>query len=321
MAIILKNKIILKSQVMNEEKTKKKWYKTIGFLASLIVAVIAGIFIPLILHESSSDFQVTLIPNVGEVVKGGSVNTKVVVEAKKYDSNIKLTTKSQDEKIDIIIEPSNGIASPKFESDVTIKVANNIKAGEYELEIIGIGAKNKVEHSSKYFLKVKDPPFTPQDMVNFFYPDGWMGDINDINLNCNCIVKPYSGNSCIQIQYTPRGTQTWAGIYWVYPNNNWGDKPEGRNLTGAKTLNIKARGNKGGEMAEFKIGGISEKYSDSVNPARSTGPITLTSDWREYTIDLNGCDLSNIIGGFCWVTNAIQNPNGSTIYLDDIIFK
>lgn len=306
---------------MNEEKTKKKWYKTIGFWASLIVAVIAGIVIPLQLHESASDFQVTLTPNVGEVVKGGSVKTKVVVEAEKFYSNIKLTTKSQDDKIDIIIEPSNGIASPKFESDVTIKVANNLKAGDYELEIIGIGAKNRVEHSSSYFLKVIDPSFTPQELVNLFYPDGWMGDINDIKLNTNSSDKPYSGNSCIQIQYTPKGSQTWAGIYWVYPNNNWGDKPEGRNLTGAKALNFKARGSKGGEMAEFKIGGISEKYSDSVNPARSTGPIKLTSDWKDYTIELNGCDLSNVIGGFCWVTNAIQNPNGSTIYLDDIIIR
>ena len=306
---------------MNEEKTKKKWYKTIGFWASLIVAVIAGIIIPIQLHESSSDFQVTLIPNVAEVAKGGSVNTKVIVAAEKYNSNIKLTTKSQNDKIDIIIEPSNGIASPKFESDITIKVANNLKAGDYELEIIGIGAKNKVEHSSSYFLKVIDPPFTPQEMVNLFYPDGWMGDINDIKLNCNSSNKPYSGNSCIQIQYTPQGSQTWAGIYWVYPNQNWGDKPEGRNLTGAKTLNFKAMGSKGGEMAEFKIGGISEKYSDSVTPAKSIGAITLTSDWKEYTIDLNGCDLSNVIGGFCWVTNAIQNPHGCIIFLDDIIFR
>jgi len=118
--------------------------------------------------------------------------------------------------------------------------------------------------------------------------------------------------------------QNWAGIYWQYPEENWGDK-SGYDLTGATKLTFWAKGENGGEKGEFKIGGInrppyndpSKPYQDSCGPL-TTGAITLANTWKQYTIDLNGEDLSCIIGGFCWVTNNAQNPNGCTIYLDDI---
>jgi hypothetical protein len=73
-------------------------------------------------------------------------------------------------------------------------------------------------------------------------------------------------------------------------------------------------------MAEFKVGGISGTYKDSVHPAVSSGVIVLSDTWEKYNIDLTGKDLSHVIGGFCWVTNRNQNPNGCTIYLDDAIY-
>ena len=53
----------------------------------------------------------------------------------------------------------------------------------------------------------------------------------------------------------------------------------------------------------------------------SMGPIALTQEWKEYTIDLTGMDLSYIIGGFCWVVSAMDNPEGMVFYLDDIIYE
>ncbi|MCK4734028.1 MAG: right-handed parallel beta-helix repeat-containing protein [Methanophagales archaeon] len=125
--------------------------------------------------------------------------------------------------------------------------------------------------------------------------------------------------------------QNWAGIYWQDPENNWGNcSAGGYNLTGATNLSFWAKGANGTEKMEFKIGGIGwdpktdqqiALYPDSLHPAVSTGIINLTTEWKQYTIDLTGRNLSRVIGGFCWVTNTTLNPNGCTFYLDDIRYN
>jgi hypothetical protein len=42
---------------------------------------------------------------------------------------------------------------------------------------------------------------------------------------------------------------------------------------------------------------------------------------KQYAIDLKGKDMSYIIGGFAWATNADVNPDGATVYLDEIKFE
>ncbi len=151
---------------------------------------------------------------------------------------------------------------------------------------------------------------------NHFIPSGWMGDVNDITFEADCSENPHSPPTCIRITYIPKGIKGWAGIFWQYPENNWGSK-RGLDLSGAKRLIFWARGEKGGEKAEFKIGlGMGKDLSYSI----STGIITLSKNWKKYVIPLNGVDLRNLIGGFCWVTNTVANPKGATIYLDDIQF-
>ena len=49
--------------------------------------------------------------------------------------------------------------------------------------------------------------------------------------------------------------------------------------------------------------------------------MVLTQEWKQYTIDLRGKDLSYMIGGFCWATNADVNPEGATFYLDEIKYE
>ena len=156
-----------------------------------------------------------------------------------------------------------------------------------------------------------------------YYPSGWMGDWSDITFDDQHTGSPYSGRTCIRINYAAQGSQgmNWAGIYWQNPPNNWGNLEGGFDLTGFEKLIFRARGHYGGEKAEFKVGGITGPYGDSLKPAESTGVITLTNTWQEYSIDLVGEDLSHIVGGFCWVTNTTQNPQGCTIYLDDIRYQ
>jgi hypothetical protein len=157
--------------------------------------------------------------------------------------------------------------------------------------------------------------------ANHFVPEGWMGDISDIKMDENYKLDP-ARPDVMQIAYTPAGSGQWAGVYWWDPPGSFfGDQDGGFNLSCAKKLTFWARGEKGGEKAEFKVGGLEGTYSDSLQPALSSGPITLTDQWVEYSIDLTGKDLSHILGGFVWVTNKPSNPNGAVIYMDDIRFE
>jgi len=157
---------------------------------------------------------------------------------------------------------------------------------------------------------------------NHYIPSGWMGDYGDIKFNDKFMEKPHSGTTSIQITFNNKATQgaRWCGIYWQNPANNWGTRPGGYDLTGAKKLTFWARGDKGGErIEEFKIGGITGEYADS--DVAGIGPVVLTPEWQEFTIDLEGKDLSSISGGFCWATNLDVNPDGATFYIDDIKYE
>jgi len=157
---------------------------------------------------------------------------------------------------------------------------------------------------------------------NHFIASGWMGDFNDVNLNDAWTENPHSGASCIKVVYSNKASSgaRWVGVYWQSPANNWGSKKGGFDLTGATKLTFWARGENGGErIEEFKLGGITGEYPDS--DAAGIGPVILTKEWKQYTIDLRGKDLSYLSGGFCWATNLDVNPNGVTFYLDDIVYE
>ena len=157
---------------------------------------------------------------------------------------------------------------------------------------------------------------------NHFFPSGWMGDFGDIKLDAGCKDGPHSGANCIKIAYSAEQNQGagWAGMYWQNPPNNWGNERGGFDLTGASRLVFWAKGAKGGEkIAEFKTGGITGEFADS--DTATIENIVLTKDWNQYSIDLSGRNLSHISGGFCWAASAADNPDGFTIYLDDIYFE
>ncbi|MBL7197892.1 MAG: hypothetical protein ISS47_07305 [Candidatus Omnitrophica bacterium] len=174
--------------------------------------------------------------------------------------------------------------------------------------------------------KAEDMPFyvyaDKGSITNHFIPSGWMGDYSDIKLDVSSQNDPYFGSTCLKIEYTNEVSQgaRWTGIYWQNPPNNWGSIDGGFDLSKATSLTFWARGQKGGErIEEFKVGGIMGEYSDT--DSAGIGPVVLTSEWKQYTIDLTGKDLSFIIGGFCWSTNIDVNPEGITFYLDEIRYE
>ena len=193
----------------------------------------------------------------------------------------------------------------------------------------------KVKHFPFYVYKDADSG------ENNFFPTGNMGDLSNAEINIYCKELPYSGSSCIKIAYKAKPGQAygWAGLYWQYPPNNWGNIPKAYDLTGATKLTFWARGKDGGEVInKFQVGGITGKYRDS--GIASIGPITLSKEWKKYTINLRNMNnsiiisdedkecwpfmepLSRIIGGFCWATSLEANNSQSiTFYLDEIRFE
>lgn len=181
-----------------------------------------------------------------------------------------------------------------------------------------VGAKVNADGTFKIFNVYTDAK-APD---NHYIPSGWMGDYGDMKFNDKYMTTPRSGTTSIQIIYNTNASQgaRWAGIYWQNPPNNWGTRPGGYDLTGAKKLTFWIRGEKGGErIEEIKVGGITGEYADS--DVAGIGPVVLTTDWQQFTIDLEGKDLSSISGGFCWATNLDVNPEGATFYLDDIRYE
>lgn len=158
---------------------------------------------------------------------------------------------------------------------------------------------------------------------NHYDATGWIGDYEDITYDDANTDTWLTGGNAIRITYTPNGLKGWSGIYWIHPGDNLkgANREGGFNLTGATQLTFWARGAVGGEKAEFKMGGISGPYGDTVQPAISTGVVTLTATWRKFKIDLAGKDLSRVVGGFLWATKKMDNPDGATIYLDDVRYE
>lgn len=150
-----------------------------------------------------------------------------------------------------------------------------------------------------------------------FVPTGWMGSVKAIRMDESCKIQPRSGETCIRIDFT--ATADWGGVVWQSPPNDWGDRPGGWNLTGAKRLTFWARGERGGEVASFQFGllGADKRYRDT--SGGSLPNVKLTREWRQYSIDLAGKDLSRIKTGFAWTVAAQGAP--VTFYLDDIRYE
>lgn len=120
------------------------------------------------------------------------------------------------------------------------------------------------------------------------------------------------------------------------PESNFGTEPEaGIDLTGVTELRFWAKGDRGGEVIRFFMGGVGWDPAKGIprNPCTpqlrnpclfpdSTPEVpiqeTLTTSWRQYHISLAGRDLHYVLGGFGWTADAAANPEGAVFYMDDI---
>lgn len=152
---------------------------------------------------------------------------------------------------------------------------------------------------------------------NHYIPAGWMGKTSAIKMNLGWVENPHSAPSCMQFQFN--SDAEWGGIIWQDPADDWGDRDGGWNLAGATKLVFWARGEKGGEAVSFKFGvlGRDKKFFDFASGGLEG--VTLTKEWKEYTIDLTNQNLARIKTGFGWSLAGQGQP--VTFYLDDIRFE
>lgn len=151
--------------------------------------------------------------------------------------------------------------------------------------------------------------------------------------------QPSSGIDCIECRFIAK-RDNWAGWYFMNgtltgeqkaPQPNWGTVPDaGLDLSGARTLSFFARGQTGGERVKFFALGVGrdadsgkaiEKYPDSARVV-TTGYVTLSNKWQQYSLDVSKADLSYCLGGFGWATSSAETAGKSVIfYLDDIQYR
>ena len=150
-----------------------------------------------------------------------------------------------------------------------------------------------------------------------FVPAGWMGEAKATKFDPQWEKKPHAGKTCVRIDYEKK--DGWAGIVWQSPAGDWGDRPGGWDLRGAKKLTFWARGEEGGEVVNFEFGllGKDKKYPDTAK-GKLAG-VKLTAKWTRYEIDLDGKDLSRVKTGFCCTWAASGRP--LTFYLDDVRYE
>jgi len=145
---------------------------------------------------------------------------------------------------------------------------------------------------------------------------GYMGSTDSLKLDDTCEDQPHSGEHCTRVTFDRN--DDWGGVVWQHPADDWGDKPGGFDLTGAKELTFWARGSSGGERITFGMGviGDDKPFYDTCKNERQ---FLLTEKWKEYSIDLEGEDLQRIKSGFFFSLTGQGKP--VEFFLDSVEYK
>jgi len=147
-------------------------------------------------------------------------------------------------------------------------------------------------------------------------PSGYMGNAGAIKMLPRDTNQPHAGEHTLYVQYN--AADNWGGVVWQDPPNDWGDAAGGYDLSGKSKLTFWAKGEQGGEKFEFGLGtlGADARYPDSGSGKLN---VTLTPQWKQYTIDLADEDLQRIKTGFYWVVAGQGKP--VAFYLDDVVYE
>ena len=101
-----------------------------------------------------------------------------------------------------------------------------------------------------------DPiPVLPLAVDDWFGPSGYMGDGEDDLIEDTACAARMSGalGQCHRFEWTG-GAKGWAGVFWQFPDGNWGTAEGLAVPAGATVVRFDAWGEFGGEVVTFGAG-------------------------------------------------------------------
>ena len=165
------------------------------------------------------------------------------------------------------------------------------------------------------------PTTLPFTVDSFWVPSGFMGDgetpggIAVTEDACNGARAGEGQGACRQFTWRP-GRVGWAGVFWQYPEANWGTLPGLAIPAGATEVTLWAWGVEGGEEVKF-LAGIGGAAADGF--AAESAVFTLTTTPTQYRVALPTATLpSELVGAFGWVSG---DTGGASFFVDDIQWR
>jgi len=161
------------------------------------------------------------------------------------------------------------------------------------------------------------PSSLPFAVDDYYAPSGFMGDgemPGNLSASTTCPVRAgEQAGDCHTLDYGNAAGAGFAGIYWQYPDGNWGTSQGLPMPDGAARLTFYAWSDGGGETVTFIAGGIAGGANqDTLTNTEIV--VTLTDTPTEYELPIGTHD--RIIGGFAWTAAAPL-----VFYVDDLQYK
>lgn len=166
----------------------------------------------------------------------------------------------------------------------------------------------------------------PLTVSDYFFPSGFMGDgqisSTAIVVSSSACQRPRPAGAvgdCYRATFTP-GALGWAGVYWQYPENNWGASPGKRVEAGASRVTFYAAGAVGGEALQLLVGGESNAKLPYQDSFKVMSAITLTRTLTQYQVDISGRNYdSGVLGAFGWTLVAPTGAKAPIVFFLDSI--
>lgn len=170
------------------------------------------------------------------------------------------------------------------------------------------------EESSDDESETLNAPFS---VAKHFEPTLW-GEAENVVLEADYSAESRPGDAdgkCLRLVYEP-GPTRWAAVYWQ-PRREAGIRT-GKAVSGASRVTFWAKGDKGGEVIDAKGAG-----TPAVVLLKDSKIMTLSGGWQHFEIELGDADLSDVDGAFGvkWRSFESENPDGLTVFLDEIRYE
>ncbi|ATB50590.1 hypothetical protein [Corallococcus macrosporus] len=159
------------------------------------------------------------------------------------------------------------------------------------------------------------PPTLPLAVDGAWIPSGYMGDgasggVTYSGTECASRAGSAQG-ACHRFTWTPGG-EGWAGVFWQFPEGNWGSMPGFAVPDGANSVSFYAWGAEGGEVVTFMTG---MNAADGFEVPLEN--VALTTTPTQYTIDISRVRYGLVVGGFGWSAGG-GRTTPLVFFIDDI---